>query len=223
MPNWSYNTIVVKGTENDILAFVNSGAETKVSTIDDIKNASLSLNSLYPMPQTFVDYDTTNNKKQRKDFASDGEYDKYSENYEDAKKYQEEMYGVVGWFDWRVKNWGTQWDASFDFFSLDKCDDEMYVLSFQCETAWTLPMEFLMRMAQKFPSLKFAIRAYEESGIYNVAIDVSNQREIASNISNEIDDIVNDKELDYEDIMEQIGDLSLELDNLFFEYCESKL
>lgn len=87
-----------------------------------------------PMPQTFKDFDTANTKSKRDAknydaepikvtrndkgdvisqvfpplFNSDEEYEKYSKEYDDAVKYQQEHYGCVGWFDYNCMSLGCK-------------------------------------------------------------------------------------------------------------------
>lgn len=45
-------------------------------------------------------------------------------------------YGFVGWYDWRMENWGTKWNA---------CDSS----EFTFQTAWSTPYEWLEKLAKK--------------------------------------------------------------------------
>ncbi len=61
------------------------------------------------------------------------------------------------WYWWRVKNWGTKWNAS-------SCD---YIYDDQCftfETAWAPPEPVIKVLAKRFPEVKF-ILIYAELGM----------------------------------------------------------
>lgn len=72
MPNWSYNTISVRGEKAQVINWLNKGlkqekCKTLLTTdmpLEKIKEicegARLSLDSFNPMPKTFKDWDTTN-------------------------------------------------------------------------------------------------------------------------------------------------------------------
>lgn len=66
MPNWSYNTIAIKGNKNSVINFLNDGLKTKNLFVEEITEKTqdlfveMSLRSWMPMPQIFEDYDTTN-------------------------------------------------------------------------------------------------------------------------------------------------------------------
>ena len=71
------------------------------------------------------------------------EYEKYVRGYKRAKAYQQKKYGVVGWYDWNVENYGCKWDEKLENWEL-KCErDDSIVLSAQMETPWAVPMAFI--------------------------------------------------------------------------------
>ena len=79
MPNWVYGNLAIRGKKNEVINFLNDGLKVSKSkielsesmdkqTIVDTLNGLhsddfLHLRSWLPMPQTFVDYDTTNNAR----------------------------------------------------------------------------------------------------------------------------------------------------------------
>jgi hypothetical protein len=71
------------------------------------------------------------------------EYEKYVRGYKRAKAYQQKNYGVVGWYDWNVKNYGCKWDEKFENWELKRERDDSIVLSAQMETPWAVPMAFI--------------------------------------------------------------------------------
>ena len=70
MPNYSNNTIVIKGDEKKLLAFINEGLKNAgLETSNDLKEAyirlfdngkKVTLTTFRPMPETFREFDTTN-------------------------------------------------------------------------------------------------------------------------------------------------------------------
>lgn len=76
MPNWSFNTIAIRGTKKQVINFLNEGLKrthgrkkgfallaenaTAVEIEDKLRNYGLSLRSWLPMPRTFLRFDTTN-------------------------------------------------------------------------------------------------------------------------------------------------------------------
>lgn len=105
MPNWSTNTIAIKGKKNDVLNFLNSVLkETKVTAdmagqiIADVLNgAKLTLDSFNPMPKTFEEHDTTNTKRTFDNWLTNGFMDEYKRHSplldeEDVRKALQDYY-----------------------------------------------------------------------------------------------------------------------------------
>lgn len=250
MPNWSYNKIAVRGKKEKVVAWFNKGlaiekreplsvdmACDKIAEV--LNNSNLSLESFIPMPQTYHDYDTTNQicsvmywlnsllyngkavKKIQKHFnrwlydhfgydntkmnfvgierlkklalkrqtpfiectrlyllaiendeklmsVVNSEYEKYVEGYNAAKVYQQETYGVVGWYDWCRKNFGCKWNAEFYNVSVTELANGEIVVYFHCATPWSIPNEWLGTMQdENKEDLTFFCRSEEESGLWN--------------------------------------------------------
>lgn len=61
------------------------------------------------------------------------------------------------WYDWRIANWGTKWDA--DSYVVEISEEEIYS-SFS--TAWSPPIAFLYTLSKKYPDLKIKCYFVEE-------------------------------------------------------------
>ena len=72
-------------------------------------------------------------------------------HYTDCK----EKYGFDNWYDWRVANWGTKWNASDTNY-----DGE----TIHFDTAWSVPHPIIAKIAEEFPETKLYGRSDEESG-----------------------------------------------------------
>jgi hypothetical protein len=68
-----------------------------------------------------------------------------------------EKYGASGWYNWRVSNWGTKWDACESDWDLD---DRELTIHFQ--TAWAPPIGWLENVSAQFPELVFKMTFQEE-------------------------------------------------------------
>lgn len=49
--------------------------------------------------------------------------------------------GEVSWYNWRIKNWGTKWNATNDYI-----DEDALVMEF--ETAWDAPINIIMELSK---------------------------------------------------------------------------
>lgn len=67
--------------------------------------------------------------------------------------YNKEKYGATTWYDWRIKHWGTKWDA---------CDPEWSGDSVTFETAWSAPAEIYEKLTKLFPDVRFEVNYADE-------------------------------------------------------------
>ena len=108
-------------------------------------------------------------------------YDKVVE-YKEATTYQAETYGYIGWYNWCLANYGTKWNAHFEDYGLRELENDEYLFTFYCETAWGVPDAFLITIRNMFPTLRFAVRTYEESLAFNGYFNVDEEDWIENNV-----------------------------------------
>lgn len=60
------------------------------------------------------------------------------------------------WYNWRLQNWGTKWNASDTVITRHKRS-----VKITFETAWSPPIPILHALAEKFPNNTFCLRFYE--------------------------------------------------------------
>jgi len=83
-------------------------------------------------------------------------YERMANNY----NFNMKTYGVLNWYDWRVKNWGTKWNADCSGSSYQEKDGKsIYGLSFS--TAWSPPEPVIRELAKQYPELLIQLRYYE--------------------------------------------------------------
>ena len=138
MPNWCWNHLEVTGDEIQLREFVEK------STIDIEKNDEFSFNGAYPMPNTLN--------------ITSGSHLSFIEK---IKRYINiKLYKHKDWYDWRLSNWGTKWDACES--CINNNDIDYFSVSF--ETAWGPPIAWIDHIQQDFPDLCFELE-YEETGM----------------------------------------------------------
>ena len=64
-------------------------------------------------------------------------------------------------YDWCCDNWGTKWDIDFMDYGEANLYDDIFTACF--ETAWAPPIDWLMKVQNDYPTLKFDLE-YSESG-----------------------------------------------------------
>jgi hypothetical protein len=187
MPNWSENHIAIRGTKENVLAFVNeglknSGRET-YSDVNDIERAVADLMENgkaleYTTSLNKTDQNVTKGVMQERcnkgiwlgTFRPMPEIFRYDttnhkEMFPEQAKEQREKYGVVGWYNYNCNvRFSTKWDADLQNFEYRELDGDA-IISFSCQTAWYYPQAFLHWIKDTFNVAVF-VMAIEESDEY---------------------------------------------------------
>ena len=148
MPNWVTTTFTVDGKDSDkLLKIIRKISKTKSKHLFE---------TIMGYPKTFRTWDTTNNTVRRlkrmkedgcKSFKDDISRktfpltDEVIARYKNAADYQKRKYGVVGWYDFNCKYFGTKWDA---------CDIEVDGDMVTFLTAWSFPEPFFRYLADHY-------------------------------------------------------------------------
>ena len=106
--------------------------------------------------------------------------------------------GLPEWYNWRVLNWGTKWDASEVEKVLDQPDyvAGMALVTYSFVTAWSPPLEWLKRVLVQYPTLAAKL-CYREEGmgfegymaIYNGQVVDEDEWEYRSYPGPEVDEL----------------------------------
>jgi hypothetical protein len=65
-----------------------------------------------------------------------------------------EKYGHSDWYNWRVANWGTKWDAAdLDVSPIMSAWGEEKSFDITCNTAWAPPTELMCYITEKWPEI----------------------------------------------------------------------
>ena len=141
MPNWVNNTLTVEGSMAQ--EFAKKAAQTYTLGYKDAKARE----ETYATPIYF--------EVNEKDLSF------FNFVKPETEKAMED-YITGGWYDWNVYNWGTKWDA----LEVSRTDDRNnpVEVSFIFNTAWSPPVEWLYKVAEQYPDLKFTLEYREESG-----------------------------------------------------------
>jgi len=266
MPNWSFNTVAIRGAKNEVINFLNEGLKRthgrKKSFSPIAENAStaeikekldkygLSLRSWLPMPRTFIQWDTTNSMKNFDWWLQDTkrvslswkeiqeqleelqkqygeEYQKYCDGYNKAKQHQLKKYGVAGWYDYNCMTLGTKWNSRIESWSFQNENEDEFLITFYCETAWSLPDRWVCKMQDLHPNLHFGCFATEESYAYLGFMDghdgmkwVENHEysEVEARVKVENPGLDEDSDESWEIYSETYNDLSDETFGHFIDY-----
>ena len=58
------------------------------------------------------------------------------------------------WYNWRVANWGTKWNADIQYETLDQWENGEIFIEFN--TAWDTPMPIIKKLSEQNPKLTFS-------------------------------------------------------------------
>ena len=160
MPNWTSNRIIIKGSAEALKLMLNDAVISKDGTYH--------FGSWFPIPETYLKYDTTNHPNgERLVVGKPLSWEKDSplvteeliEEFKKATQEQKEKYGVVGWYDWNVENYGCKWDSEFTPTYISE-----NVIQINVDTPWSAPIPFLQKMSNRYPELEFQLFAHYEEG-----------------------------------------------------------
>lgn len=179
MPNYCFNTIrIVGGKEklekllNDI-RYVNDQDETVYnitraykcpSELDMIHRGGAKIDGA--MHKRWYYLDKNGNLVERSPFQEDDdEVGKPIGMTEGFEKELIEKFGFADGFDFRTEMWGTKWVTDCEDYREWLEDDDESDLNFECESAWSPPLQLLHKIIEKY-DLKYATCRWWEEGGY---------------------------------------------------------
>ena len=134
MPNWCHNRVTAYGNED------------KIKEIEKIFESKTPFNDIFPQP------DWKNTPNNDGELPVEREYP-YPPHFPISGKTDDR------WYDWRLQNWDTKWEASEIEFECD--DSEILTITF--DTAWSPPEGVMTKLREKFPDVSFQC-FYDEPG-----------------------------------------------------------
>lgn len=76
-------------------------------------------------------------------------------------------YQAATWYDWRIENWGTKWDA-YDRTSEETDNGNTGTGNYTFNTAWAPPIPVIRRLAIIFPDITFTWKWADEDYGHNL-------------------------------------------------------
>ena len=146
MPNYCQNNLNVWGDATELSDF-KKNCLVKADS-DSPYEYDFTFEGLYPTPEELSNNDSPVSKR---DDESENDFKFRLNRYENE-------YGYTSWYEWRIHNWGTKWDACETVIITNE-EDELYV---GFDTAWTPPVNWLKKVSTKYPNLNFLMDYIEE-------------------------------------------------------------
>lgn len=186
MPNWCSNTLTITGKKEDLDRF-----KKQAEVLTEQDQTCLSFGKFVPCPKELED--TTSGFK--------GEGTPEQAELEAQHKANTEKFGYPTWYEWRIANWGTKWEA---------CEPTIYegegVIRYAFDTAWSPPTEWLYKVAPQFPELRFKLVYREDGMTFMGALEL------------EGGDVLNDEQIDTDSVWQDVNSEGLDPDS--DEYME---
>lgn len=173
MPNWVKNVVTVSrmGDNNDGFdKFVKECLNTKDKDGD---NVPFTFNAVVPMPESLdiaegsdtmlgitLVSGTDVEKNNVRNRVNDEEKLKELEELGKKAISNMEKYGSYTWYNWRLQNWGTKWDACECYINNE--DENSVCICF--DTAWSTPEPLMQELSQKYGVYVFVQYADEDLG-----------------------------------------------------------
>lgn len=135
MPNHVQSQITISGTKESVERVKNRILVTE-EYINEVKERNNGLGANFQIPERTIGTLTFDRLVPTPTNIFQGDL-----SSEDEKKYGAENC----WYEWRIKNWGTKWDA----YEVDVqmfCD--MGVMGIMFQTAWSAPLPCMKKLAE---------------------------------------------------------------------------
>jgi len=167
MPNWVFNHLTIKGSEEDITkvkAQLNKPFTRQFKEDDEP--------TLYSNPViAFWNIIAPPEDKIEEYFGVHG--------YADGKKQGDSEYN---WYNFNRDKWGTKWDVAVadkeSYSETSLADDEPTHLRYRFDTAWSPPTPAIQELSRQYPELEITL-SYEEEGEWGGEIEYLDGEEVS--------------------------------------------
>ncbi len=120
--------------------------------------SNFSMNNLLPVPMELLHPDAES-------YGGDN-----AEEKDRLRKELENKFGFKSWYDWRIAKWGCKWDIDSEMNDDTDCKHPSVTYNF--DTAWAPPSEFLMNICERYPLLNFSLSFSEPGGDFEGELEI---------------------------------------------------
>ena len=154
MPNHCYNRVTIYPTGHN-----QASSLDQIETLKDIFEGERIFPQIIPEPDWENTPLLTSDSHYGTKYGNDGELPQKIDD--GISRYVFKSTGITDqrWYDWRVQNWDTKWDA-YDV-SIDDDDPEQLEVSFN--TAWSPPEAICHKIREDYPDVSVSW-FYDEPG-----------------------------------------------------------
>lgn len=149
MPNHVTHAFTIEGDEKEIKRFLDK------CFIKEDGNTEFDFNALIPMPEILNKTISGNTSEME------------TVTYKKTEKEAINQSGHKNWYDWRIENWGTKWNAYHTRF-----DDHEDLVELEFDTAWSCPEPIFYALGKQFPKLYFKGYALDECFNFGASVEI---------------------------------------------------
>ena len=155
MPNHCHNRVTFYPSGNNT-----DSSLDQIETLKDIFTGESVFSQIIPEPDwANTPLMSSDQKRYGTDRGELGELPQYVEDPFKRLVFKSTGQSDDRWYDWRVQNWDTKWDA----YDVEVTDDDPECLEIEFNTAWSPPEAICNQIREDFPDLAISW-FYDEPG-----------------------------------------------------------
>ena len=156
MPNHCHNRVTFYPSGNNTASSLD-----QIETIKDIFTGESVFTQIIPEPDWANTPLLTSDNRFGTKYGNDGELPQYVDCSVSGKKLVFKSTDITDqrWYDWRLANWDTKWDA----YDVVVTDDDPDQLEVEFNTAWSPPDAICHALREQYPDLSISW-FYDEPG-----------------------------------------------------------
>tara|TARA_B100001559_G_C16309379_1_gene533453 strand:+ start:251 stop:736 length:486 start_codon:yes stop_codon:yes gene_type:complete len=154
MPNHCHNRVTFYPSGNNT-----DSSLDQIETLKDIFTGESVFTHIIPEPDWANTPLLSSDNKYGTKYGNDGELPQYVEDPWKRLVFKSTDITDQRWYDWRVQNWDTKWDA----YDVAVTDDDPECLEIEFNTAWSPPEAICNQIREDFPDIAISW-FYDEPG-----------------------------------------------------------
>ena len=154
MPNHCHNRVTFYPSGNNTASSLD-----QIETIKDIFTGESIFTQIIPEPDWANTPLLTSDNRFGTKYGNDGELPQYVEDPFKRLVFKSTDITDQRWYDWRVQNWDTKWDA----YDVVVTDDDPEQLEVEFNTAWAPPDAICEKLREDYPDIAISW-FYDEPG-----------------------------------------------------------
>ena len=154
MPNHCYNRVTIYNAQDT------DESREQIAKLKAIFEDEKVFGQIIPEPDWSNTPLLTSDNRWGQKYGNDGELPiLQTDSYGDCLRFQSTGIADQRWYDWRVQNWDTKWDAYY----LEISDDDEDQLEVTFNTAWSPPEAICSAIREQYPDVSVSW-FYDEPG-----------------------------------------------------------